>query len=103
MTLYGSAYFLSKKARMKMLVAPPLSVDAEACSATMSVSRIKAAAECSAGIETLTMTLESITASRSVHVPDSTRGNRQPLKNAAGRKVAFLSALYRCTFSFRVS
>ena len=78
---------------MNMLVAPPPSVDIDACSAAMSVKRISAAAECNTGTDTLTSTLDMIWASRSVHVPEPTSGNRNPLKNAAGLYIAFFKAL----------
>ena len=61
-----------------MLVAPPDSVDAEDCSAAISVSLIRAAEEWREGIEHRVITLATIVASRSVHVPDSTSGNRTP-------------------------
>lgn len=48
-------------------------------------------------------TPDMMRASLSVHVPDMIRGNKKPLKKAAGLYVAFRSASNRCTFSFLVS
>lgn len=67
-TYYGSAYFFSKRTRMKTLVAPAASLDIEdVCSAAISVSLNSAAAECKTGMETRTRTLEMMWASRRVH------------------------------------
>lgn len=78
---------------MKVFVAPALSVETDVCSAAISVRRKRAAAECKTGIETRTITLETMCASRRVHVPSLTNGNKKPLKKAAGLYSAFLSAL----------
>ena len=69
---------------MKTLVAPALSVLTDVCSAAISVRRRSAAAECKTGMETRTRTLEMMWASLRVHLPPETRGNRKPLKKAAG-------------------
>ena len=71
---------------MKMFVAPPPSVETAVCSAKTSVSRSRAAAACKGGIEARVMTPAVIWASRKVHVPDSTKGSRKPLKKAAAGK-----------------
>lgn len=78
---------------MKMFVAPALSVAMDVCSAAISVRRIRAAAEWRTGTFNLTSTLEIMCASRRVQVPLLTRGNRKPLKNAAGLYRPFLRAL----------
>lgn len=69
-----------------MFVAPVPSEDKDAvvCSAAISHIRSSAAAECRTGIETRAMTLETMAASRKVHVPLATRGKRRPLKKQAG-------------------
>lgn len=71
---------------MKMFVAPVPSEDREeaVCSAAMSQRRRRAAAEWRTGIETRVMTLETMCASRRVHVPPATRGKSSPLKKQAG-------------------
>jgi len=69
---------------MKMLVAPPPSLPTEASSAAMSHSPFMAAAEWRRGIDTRTRTPDIILASRSVQLPLETKGNRNPLKKAAG-------------------
>ncbi len=48
-------------------------------------------------------TEEMICASRNVQVPLLSSGNSSPRKKACGLNKAFRSALYKCTFSFRVS
>jgi hypothetical protein len=51
---------------------------------SISANLKRAAEECNTGIDTFEMTLPTIAASLSVHVPDSQRGNKMPLKNADG-------------------
>ncbi len=69
---------------MKIFVAPPPSVPAEASCAAISQRPFRAAAECSTGIETRARTAEMMCASLRVHVPLPTKGNRKPLNHAAG-------------------
>ena len=72
----GRAYCLSSNALMKMLAAPPLSFEAEACSLMISVKRINAAAECKTGMAARVKTPATTWASRNVHVDDSIKGCR---------------------------
>jgi len=88
---------------MKIFVAPPPSVPAEASCAAMSQSPFSAAAEWRTGTETRASTADTMCASRSVQVPLATKGNRKPLNHAAGLYSPFLRALKRWTFSFLVS
>lgn len=69
-----------------MFVAPVPSEDKDeaVCSAAMSQRRRSAAAEWRTGIETRAITLETMCASRRVHVPPPTRGKSNPLKKHAG-------------------
>ena len=82
MTLYGNAYFLSNKTRMKNDVVPAYS---------NSESFINTAAECKTGTEVFANTEDNTTASRKVHVLLSHNGNKMPLNHAPGLNVAFLN------------
>lgn len=88
---------------MKIFVAPPPSVPADDSSAAMSHKILIATAECSSGMDTRTRTADMICASRNVHVPLSTRGNKKPLNQACGLYNPFFNEAKRCTLSFFVS
>ena len=66
-------------------------------------SFINTAAECNAGTEHRDKTALKMTASRSEHVLLWHKGKSIPLKNAAGLKVAFLSAMKSAKCNLRLS
>ena len=78
-TRYGSAYFLSSSTRMKKEVVPLYGISA---------IRSSAAAECSTGTDTRRSTDDTMTASRSVHVPDAHSGSSSPCRPPGRRRAS---------------